>query len=110
MHRPDCTNVAHYYLNEPERLTEVSWDVEAPSTYQVEIEVKALDRPRLTTDILNTISDTRTVINAVNSRAKKNKMALVNLKMEIRDLEHLCAIMQKVSRISDVLDVHRVVP
>ncbi len=61
-------------------------------------------------DILNTIADTRTVINAVNSRAKKNKMALVNLKIEIRDLEHLCSVMRKVSRISDVLEVHRVVP
>jgi guanosine-3',5'-bis(diphosphate) 3'-pyrophosphohydrolase len=110
VHRADCTNVAHYYQGEPERLIEVSWDAESPATYQVEIEVKALDRPRLTTDILNTISDTRTVINAVNSRAKRNKMALVNLKIEIHDLEHLCSIMQKVGRIDDVLDVHRVLP
>ncbi len=110
VHRPDCTNVAHYYLNEPERLIEVSWDSETPSTYQVEIEVSALDRPRLTMDILNTIADTRTVINAINSRAKKNKLALVNLKIEIRDLEHLLEIMRKVNQISDVLNVHRVVP
>jgi GTP pyrophosphokinase len=37
-------------------------------------------------------------------------MALVNVKIEVRDLEHLCSVMQKVNRISDVLDVHRVVP
>ena len=109
IHRPDCTNVAHYYQGEPERLIEVSWDVDAAVTYQVELEVKALDRPRLTMDILNTLSDTRTVINAVNSRSKKNKMAFVNLKIEIHDLEHLYSVMQKVNRISDVLDVHRVV-
>jgi GTP pyrophosphokinase len=110
IHRADCTNVAHYYLNEPERLIEVNWDAENTATYQAEIEVKALDRPRLTMDILNTITDSKTIINAVNSRAKKNKMALVNLKIEIRDLEHLYAIMQKVSQLSDVLEVHRVVP
>jgi guanosine-3',5'-bis(diphosphate) 3'-pyrophosphohydrolase len=110
VHRPDCTNVAHYYQGEPERLIEVGWDTDTPTTYKVELEVRALDRPRLTMDILNTVSDTRTVINAINSRAKKNRMALVNLKIEIRDLEHLYSVMRKVGQISDVLDVHRVLP
>jgi GTP pyrophosphokinase len=110
IHRPDCTNVAHYSQGEPERLIEVSWDTDAAATYQVALEVKALDRPRLTMDILSTIADTKTVVNAVNSRSKKNKIAVVNLKIEIRDLEHLYNVMQKVNRISDVLEVHRVVP
>ncbi len=110
VHRPDCTNVAHYYQGEPERLIEVGWDADTPAAYQVELEVRALDRPSLTMDILNTVSDARTVINAINSRAKKNKMALVNLKIEIRDLEHLYSVMRKVGQISDVLDVHRVLP
>lgn len=91
-------------------MIEVSWEAGTPATYQVEIEVKALDRPQLTTDIMNTIMDTKTIINAVNARSKKDKMALVNLKLEIRDLEHLYSVIQKVSRVSDVLEVHRVVP
>lgn len=110
VHRVDCPNIACYYYDETERLIEVSWDHEVLASYQVEIEVKALDRPRLTSDIMNTIADTKTIINAVNARAKKNKMALVNLKIEIQDLEHLYTVMQKVSRVSDVLEVHRVVP
>lgn len=71
VHRSDCPNLAYYYNNDTERLIEVEWDVDAPATYQVEIEVKAIDRPLLTRDILNTIADTKTIINAVNSRAKK---------------------------------------
>lgn len=110
VHRVDCPNIAYHFQGERERMIDVSWEEDVPTTYQVEIEVKALDRPHLTTDIMNTIADTRTVINAVNARAKKNKMALVNLKLEIRDIEHLYTVMQKVSRVSDVLEVHRVVP
>jgi len=110
VHRADCPNIAYHSQDETERMIEVSWDVDAPSTYQVEIEVKALDRPQLTTDIMNTILDTKTIINAVNARSKKDKMAMVNLKLEIRDLEHLYSVIQKVSRVSDVLEVHRVVP
>lgn len=110
VHRADCSNIVHYYQNEPERLIEVKWDYSNASTYLVELEVTALDRPRLATDIMNIIADTKTIINAVNARAKKDKTALVNLKLEIRDLEHLCYIMQKIGRVSDVLEVHRVVP
>jgi guanosine-3',5'-bis(diphosphate) 3'-pyrophosphohydrolase len=111
VHRADCPNIAHHFGNESERIIEVSWDDDDVSTtYQVEIEVRAFDRPHLTTDIMNTITDTRTVINAVNARAKRDKTALINLKLEIRDIEHLYAIMQKVNLISDVIDVRRVVP
>lgn len=110
VHRADCPNIAHHVQGETERIIEVSWDEETPATYQVEIEVKAFDRPHLTTDIMMTITDTKTIINAVNARAMKNRMARVNLKLEIRDIEHLYNVMQKVNHVSDVLEVHRVVP
>ena len=75
MHRADCPNIVHHFRGETERIIEVSWDEEVPASYQVEIEVKAFDRPHLTTDIMTTIADTDTVINAVNARALKNRMA-----------------------------------
>jgi guanosine-3',5'-bis(diphosphate) 3'-pyrophosphohydrolase len=76
----------------------------------VEIEVNAFDRPNLATDIMTTIADTKTIINAVHARGMKNRMARVNLKIEIRNVEHLYRVMQKVNQVSDVLEVHRVVP
>lgn len=110
VHRADCPNILHHFRGETERIIEVSWDEEAPASYQVEIEVKAFDRPHLTTDIMTTITETDTVINAVNARVLKNRMAKVNLKLEIHNVEHLYRVMQKVSHVSDVLEVHRVVP
>jgi guanosine-3',5'-bis(diphosphate) 3'-pyrophosphohydrolase len=110
VHRADCPNIAYYFNGETERMVDVAWDVRTPNTYQVEIEVRALDRPQLTTDILDTVTETRTIVNAVHARAKKNKMALINLKLQICNLEHLYNVIQKVSRVSDVLEVHRVVP
>lgn len=110
VHRADCPNIAHHLSGETERIIEVSWDDEIPAAYQVEIEVKAFDRPHLTTDIMTTITETKTVINAVNARVLKNRMAKVNLKIEIQNIEHLYSVMQKVSHVNDVLEVHRVVP
>lgn len=110
VHRADCPNIAHHFRGETERIIEVSWDQETPATYQVEIEVNAFDRPNLATDIMTTIADTKTIINAVHARGMKNRMARVNLKIEIRNVEHLYRVMQKVNQVSDVLEVHRVVP
>ncbi len=110
VHRADCPNIAHHVQGETERIIEVSWDGDVPATYQVEIEIEAFDRPHLTTDIMTTITDTKTVINAVNARALKDRMARVNLKIEIKNIEHLYNIMQKVNHVSDVLDVRRVMP
>lgn len=110
VHRADCPNIAYYCHDETERIIEVGWNEDVRAAYRVEIEVKAFDRPQLTQDIMDTINETKTNINAVNARANRGKLALVNLKLEIRDLEHLYAVIQKVSRVSDVLEVHRVVP
>jgi GTP pyrophosphokinase len=110
VHRVDCPNVAYYFSDETERMVEVSWDLEAVKTYQVEVEVRAYDRPQLTWDVLDALAELKATVNSVHARAQKNKMAMINLKLEIRDLEHLYTIMQKISRVSDVLEVHRVVP
>ena len=37
-------------------------------------------------------------------------MATINLKLQIKDLDHLQAIMQRISKVKDVVEVKRVVP
>lgn len=110
VHRADCPNLLIYKQQEAHRILPVSWEQSEQPSYQVEIEVTAMDRPRLASDIMNIIADTRTIINSVHARARKNKTAAINLKLEIASVEHLNAIMQKVKRVSDVLDVRRVLP
>ena len=70
----------------------------------------AIDRPRLAMDIMTAITDTKTIINAVNARATKNGLAAVDLKVEIRGLEHLEYIMNKIRKVKDVMEVRRVTP
>jgi GTP pyrophosphokinase len=72
--------------------------------------VLAVDRHRLTTDIMNVIADAHSGIHSVFSRANRNSIATINLKLEIKDLDHLQAIMQRISKVKDVLEVKRVVP
>ncbi len=110
IHRQDCPNIVYAQQNEEERLVPVSWESEEDSVYQVQLEAIAFDRPRLAMDIMNTVADTKTVINSVHARAKKNSLAVVDLKLEIRSLEHLHYIMGKINRVKDVLEVKRITP
>ena len=55
IHRTDCPNATYHLQEEEGRIVDVTWDDSTESTYQVEIEVLAMDRARLTTDIMNTI-------------------------------------------------------
>ena len=111
IHRSDCPNVQHYRREEKHRIVEdVSWDTESNVSYRVVVEVEALDRARLTTDIMNVVADTKANINAVNARAVSHNLALIHLKIEVSSIEQMNHILEKIRRVPDVLDVRRVVP
>ena len=73
-------------------------------------EVKAMDRSRLTADVMNVIADMRINILSVFSRVTKNNLAIMNLKLEIKDMSHMHAVMQRIQKIKDILEVRRVLP
>lgn len=110
IHRTDCPNISYHKDEDVERIVDVAWDVNPESTYQVEIEVAAYDRARLTTDVMNAIADMKVAINSVHARAIRQGQALVDLKIEIKNLNQLQSIFEKVKRIKDVIEVYRVKP
>ncbi|ATW28323.1 RelA/SpoT family protein [Candidatus Formimonas warabiya] len=110
IHREDCPNMVQNHQHEYERLIGVAWDMASQGVFQVEIEAVSLDRPRLAVDIMSVIADTKTTINSVHARATKNKLASINIKMEIKSLDHLEYIMNKVRKLKDVIEVKRVTP
>ena len=110
IHRADCPNIGHYKNDEQSRIIEVSWDTGTEGSYRVTIEIEAIDRPRLATDIMNVVTETKTIINAINARAVSQNFALVHLKIEVVSMEHMQHVIDKIRRVKDVLEVRRVVP
>ncbi|MDR1617196.1 MAG: bifunctional (p)ppGpp synthetase/guanosine-3',5'-bis(diphosphate) 3'-pyrophosphohydrolase [Syntrophomonadaceae bacterium] len=109
-HRKDCPNMLNYLKNEKERILEVEWVNNQKGTYVVEVEISALDRPRLTYDVLNEFAEAKIRVNSVFSRITKHNHALMNVKLEINDLERLQAVLHRIQRVSEVEGVRRVVP
>jgi GTP pyrophosphokinase len=109
VHRSDCTNV----LNEPEeyeRMIEVNWDISTDDVYRVTVEVQAMDRAGLLSDIMMVLSESKTNASSVNAKVLKNKMANITLSLDISNINQLEHIMTKVRRIKDVYSVHRANP
>ncbi len=109
VHRKDCPNAIQHY-DERERLIEVEWDESRSASYNVEIQVSAVDRGGLLSDVINTINELKTVIIAVNARTNKNKVALIDMTLQIKNKEHLQTIIQKLKRVKDVISVNRLLP
>jgi GTP pyrophosphokinase len=107
IHRTDCPNVISN-LYDRERLIEVKWEGFQETSYPVEIEASAYDRPGVLSDIINIIGDMKTTIDAVNARASKNGVAVIDLVLEINDKQHLETVMQKLRKVHGIYDVRRV--
>ena len=56
VHRTDCTNVSGL-LEQPDRIVEVEWAPTQSSVFLVEIQVEALDRKSLLSDVTRILSE-----------------------------------------------------
>ncbi|MBI3998061.1 MAG: bifunctional (p)ppGpp synthetase/guanosine-3',5'-bis(diphosphate) 3'-pyrophosphohydrolase [Armatimonadetes bacterium] len=108
IHRSDCPNIA-FLRNHPERLLEVEWETTQEGPYQVEVEVEAFDRVGLLSDITAAIAETKTNILSANSRVRKDKVAVTNVVLDIRNMGQLHAVMRKIEKVPQVFSVARVV-
>lgn len=110
VHRKDCPNMQHHLTEEEGRLVDVKWAAEASGSFTVELEIRSKDRSRLTSDILTALADMKLLIHAIHSRALRDGSALTNVKVEIRNAEHLTHVMEKIKKIKDINGVYRVTP
>ncbi|HEX3031028.1 MAG TPA: ACT domain-containing protein, partial [Bacillota bacterium] len=108
IHRESCGNMNTSRLREGERTVEVAWDPKLTDSYQVKIEVDAMDRAGLLTDVMAVITDLKISANSVHARGTKESQARVDLLLEVRSLEQLALIMNRISRVRDVHAVRRV--
>jgi GTP pyrophosphokinase len=107
VHRTDCKNVGQLQL-EPERILEVSWAPSSKRLFLVQIQVEALDRSGLLSDVTRVLSEHHVNILSASVSTRNDRVALSRFVFEMGDpgtLEHL---LNAVKRIEAVYDVYRV--
>ncbi len=107
VHRIDCTN-AEALRAESARLVDVSWDPNSASVFLVTVQVEALDRHRLLSDITKTLADEKVNILSANLSMSKDRMAISRFSFEMADPKHLGHLLRAVRGVEGVYDVYRV--
>ncbi|WP_116452862.1 RelA/SpoT family protein [Blastococcus litoris] len=107
VHRTDCTNAADLQ-RKPERLVEVEWASQPGSVFLVAIQVEALDRHRLLSDVTKALADERVNILSASVQTSRDRVAISRFTFELADPAHLGAVLQTVRNVDGVFDVERV--
>ena len=109
VHRVDCPNMLALNGDSARRI-EVQWQAGEAGAFAVEIEVEATDRVNLLSNIVSAVSEGRTNIESVNARTTKQRMAIINLIVDIRDLDHMNSVMERIKQVNGVVSVSRAHP
>lgn len=107
VHRVDCKNVLDLE-QQPERLMDVSWAENSKSLFLVNIQIEALDRGGLLSDVTRVLAEHHVNILSASVSTRSDRVALSRFVFEMGDpsvLEHL---LNAVKRIDAVYDVYRV--
>ncbi|GAB3049844.1 GTP pyrophosphokinase [Intrasporangium mesophilum] len=107
VHRVDCTNAAQLTAN-PERLIDVEWAPSSASVFLVQLQVEALDRNRLLSDVTRVLSDQHVNILSASVQTSRDRVALSRFTFEMGDPAHLDHVIKAVRKIDGVFDVYRV--
>jgi GTP diphosphokinase / guanosine-3',5'-bis(diphosphate) 3'-diphosphatase len=108
VHRTDCVNIAHLLESEPERMVTVHWAPRESSRFLAAIQVEALDRTGLLSDITRSISEQHVNILSASVTTRRDQVALSKFTFEMGDPEHLRHVLRAVRQIDGVYDAHRV--
>ncbi|MBB2914992.1 GTP pyrophosphokinase [Streptosporangium becharense] len=107
VHRTNCPNIEQL-RSEPDRLVEVSWSAADDSVFLVALQVEALDRPRLLSDVTRTLSDQHVNILSASVTTSRDRVAISRFTFEMGDPKHLGHVLKAVRNIQGVYDVYRV--
>ncbi|WP_282200239.1 RelA/SpoT family protein [Collibacillus ludicampi] len=108
IHRTDCPNIINAKKDGENRFLEVLWESSPENCYNVDIEVTGLDRRGLMNEVMNVIAETKTDITAMTGRTDKRRMAVMHFSINIRNVDHLHSVVEKIKRIKDIYTVRRI--
>jgi GTP pyrophosphokinase len=107
VHQRQCHNVKEL-LKQPDRIIDVSWAPTNKSIFLVHIQVEALDRAGLLSDVTRVLSEHHVNILTATVSTSEDRLAISRFVFEMGDTVHLDRLLNAVRRIDAVYDVYRV--
>ncbi|WP_425481685.1 RelA/SpoT family protein [Kocuria coralli] len=105
VHRTDCPNMRNQA--DSERKVAVHWAPTQSSVFLVEIQVEALDRQKLLSDVTRVLSENHVNILSANVHTSSDRLAISRFSFEMGDARYLDHVLNQVRNIDGVYDVYR---
>lgn len=106
VHRADCINCKDLVSDE-QRLIDVAWVKEAKASYVTDLEIYANDRAGLVADVTIALNDAKASIISINARTTNNRIAIINIGLEVEDTDKLNKVLKAIRKVDSVYEVHR---
>ena len=107
VHRADCQNMIDLQHRQPERVVDVAW-TSTKGLFMVRIQVEALDRQHLLSDVTRVLADHGVNILSGSQATGSDRVAISQFSFEMADPQHLNRLLAAVRKIDGVFDVYRV--
>ena len=106
VHRKDCKNVKDL-LSQENRMIDVSWYTDKPSTYNVDISIFSNDRDGLLADIIATMQNQKMPLISVTSKVTKESIVITELSIEVSNITQLNNAIKALRKVDSVYEVKR---
>ena len=107
VHRNDCQNMIDLQKTQPERVIPVQWTSDK-GLFLVKVQVEALDRQHLLSDVTKVLSDHGVNILSGNIATGDDRVATSQFTFEMADPQHLNTLLAAIRKIEGVFDVYRI--
>ncbi len=111
IHRTDCINIINLPEIERDRLIDAEWQQpegeESKERYSTEIKIYANNRIGMFVDISKVFTERQIDIKSMNVRTSKQGKATIAMTFDIRGVEELNKLTDKIRQIEGVLDIER---
>lgn len=106
VHRKDCSNILNNTT--PERFMEVRWDDNKQNSYSVELKILAYDQSGYIAEVAQKIESCKYSLKNINTRSNKDKTYTINLVVEIKSIDDLQDLINKLKVLKGTIDIYRV--
>ncbi|MDF0753212.1 RelA/SpoT family protein [Gardnerella greenwoodii] len=107
VHRTDCQNMLDLQKTQPERVIPVQWTSDK-GLFLVKVQVEALDRQHLLSDVTRVLSDHGVNILSGTIATGDDRVATSQFTFEMADPQHLNTLLAAIRKIEGVFDVYRI--
>ncbi len=109
VHRADCANAIDL-STDADRLIEVEWDPNTRTTSIATIQVEALDRPGLLTEVTAVLAMHQTNIRSAQTLTGRDQIAIQRFDVALGDPTRLDTLLEDLMDVDSVCDAFRVLP